>query len=167
MPGRARVPDGPFESLLAIDLGLRTGLAIFGNDGRLQRYRSQHYATQGTLRRAVPGILEAAPSVTALVIEGGGALLGVWEREAARRHLDVIRVTADEWRPALLLPREQRSSSVAKRTAGELARRVIAWSGAPRPTSLRHDTAEAILIGLWGTMRLGWLDVAVARSAVA
>ena len=40
----------------------------------------------------------------------------------------------------------------------ELARRVIEWCGAPRPTSLRHDAAEAILIGLWGVLELGWVD---------
>jgi hypothetical protein len=141
-------------------------MAVYGNDGRLQRYRSQHYATQGTLKRALPGILDALPSVTTLVIEGGGALLGVWEREAARRALDVIRVSADEWRPALLIPREHRSASVAKRTAGQLARRIIAWSDAPRPTSLRHDAAEAILIGLWGAMRMGWIDERDVRQAM-
>ena len=39
----------------------------------------------------------------------------------------------------------------------ESARAVIEWSGAKRPTSLRHDAAEAILIGLWGALELGWL----------
>ena len=38
-----------------------------------------------------------------------------------------------------------------------LARRVIEWSNAPRPTSLRHDAAEAILIGLWGVLQAGQL----------
>jgi hypothetical protein len=46
----------------------------------------------------------------------------------------------------------------AKRHAGETARKVIEWSKAPRPTSLRHDTAEAIMIGLWGVLHLGWLE---------
>ena len=41
--------------------------------------------------------------------------------------------------------------------AGELARKVIAWAEASRPTSLRHDAAEAIMIGLWGLLRMGWL----------
>ena len=40
---------------------------------------------------------------------------------------------------------------------GEMARKVIEWSAAPRPTALRHDTAEAIMIGLWGVLQLGWL----------
>ena len=44
-----------------------------------------------------------------------------------------------------------------KLTADGLARRNIEWSGAPRPTSLRHDAAEAILIGFWGVLEVGWL----------
>jgi hypothetical protein len=42
--------------------------------------------------------------------------------------------------------------------AADLARRVIAWSNATRPTSLRHDAADAILIGLWSVLELGWLE---------
>jgi hypothetical protein len=38
-----------------------------------------------------------------------------------------------------------------------MARKVIDWSGARRPTSLRHDAAEAILVGLWGGLQVGWL----------
>jgi len=47
----------------------------------------------------------------------------------------------------------------AKRTLRALlaARRVVEWSDAARPTSLRHDAAEAILIGLWGVIDVGWL----------
>ena len=26
------------------------------------------------------------------------------------------------------------------------------------PTALRHDTAEAILLGLWAVVELGWLE---------
>ncbi|MFL5542498.1 MAG: hypothetical protein ACJ8J0_26165 [Longimicrobiaceae bacterium] len=33
----------------------------------------------------------------------------------------------------------------------------IEWSGAPRATSLRHDAAEAILIGFWAVLDIGWL----------
>ena len=40
----------------------------------------------------------------------------------------------------------------------DAARRIIEWSGAPRPTSLRHDAAEAVLIGFWGVLEVGWLD---------
>jgi hypothetical protein len=45
----------------------------------------------------------------------------------------------------------------AKQNADQMARKVIAWSNAPSPTSLRHDAAEAILIGLWAVIEMGWL----------
>ncbi len=95
--------------------------------------------------------------VSHLVVEGGGALASAWADAATERNIEARWVSAETWRRAFLYPREQRSGEVAKRAAAELARRVIDWSGARRPTSLRHDAAEAILIGLWGVLELGWL----------
>ena len=144
-------------SLLAVDLGVRTGLAAYGEDGRLRWYRSQNFGNAARLRRAVPGLLREAVDVTRLVIEGGGDLARPWRAEAEANGVLVQQVSAEEWRALFLLPREQRSGAQAKRIAGELARRVIDWSGARRPTSLRHDAAEAILVGLWGVLSAGWL----------
>ena len=144
-------------SLLAVDLGVRTGLAAYGEDGRLRWYRSQNFGNAARLRRAVPGLLREVPDVTRLVIEGGGDLTRPWRAEAEASGVLVQHVSAEEWRALFLLPREQRTGAQAKRTAGELARRVIDWSGARRPTSLRHDAAEAILVGLWGVLSAGWL----------
>jgi hypothetical protein len=68
----------------------------------------------------------------------------------------VVRVIgAEVWRAALDAFGDR---ARPKREADAIARRVIAWSGAPRPTSLRHDAAEAILIGLWGVIDAGWLE---------
>ncbi|MFP2904470.1 hypothetical protein ACLESD_05320, partial [Pyxidicoccus sp. 3LFB2] len=78
--------------------------------------------------------------------------------EAARRALPVLRVAAEDWREKLLYAREQRSGSLAKDAADVLARKVIGWSGAAKPTSLKHDAAEAILLGLWAVLEVGWLD---------
>ena len=144
------------SSLLAVDLGLRTGLALYGHDGRLQWYRSQNFGARSRLKRGVHGLLSELPDVTYLVLEGG-SLAEPWQREAERRALTVRQIDAAIWRRSLLLDREQRNGAMAKRTAGELARSVIEWSAAPRPTSLRHDAAEAILIGLWGVLEVGWL----------
>lgn len=144
-------------SLLAVDLGIRTGLALYGGEGKLVWYRSRNYGSTDRLRRAINGILKEIPDLEALVIEGGGTLAVPWEREAERRGILVLKTSAEEWRRRLLLPREQRSGIQAKHSADGAARRVIRWSGAPAPTSLRHDAAEAILAGLWGVMRLGWL----------
>lgn len=145
------------ESLLAIDLGIKTGLVLYGRDGRLRWYRSRNFGSADRLRRAVHGLLAELPELSRLVLEGGGPLADIWEREALRREIAVMRISAEDWRRVLLYPRQQRNGPQAKRYAARLARRVIEWSDAPRPTSLRHDAAEAILIGLWGVLEAGWL----------
>jgi hypothetical protein len=150
----AKLVNAGSRALLAVDLGLRTGLALYAGDGRLRWYRSHHFGTATSLRRGVPSLLDG---VTHLVVEGGGGLADAWADAADQREVEVRRLSAETWRRAFLYPREQRSGELAKRTAAQLARRVIDWSGAPRPTSLRHDAAEAILIGLWGVLELGWL----------
>lgn len=148
---------GYSQGLLAVDLGVRTGLALFGEDGRLRWYRSQNFGSAARLKRAVHGLLNGVPALAAVVVEGGGPLARLWERESTRRGLAFRQLSAEVWRAALLYPREQRSGAQAKHRAEALARRVIEWSQAPRPTALRHDSAEAILIGLWGVLELGWL----------
>lgn len=150
-------------SLLAVDLGLRTGLALYGPDGRLRWYRSQNFGTATRLRRAVHGVLRDLPEVRWLVLEGGGNLGEIWTREAERVGITVHRIPAERWREQLLYTREQRTGAQAKHHAGELARHVIDWSAAPRPTSLRHDAAEAILVGLWGVLHVGLLDQVPAQ----
>lgn len=144
-------------ALLAVDLGLKTGLALYGEDGRLQWYRSQNFGTTARLKRGVYGLLRDLPDLAWIVLEGGGNLAVIWEKEALRRGLKVLKISALEWRRRLLYDREQRSGAEAKQHADDLARRVIDWSGAARPTSLRHDAAEAILAGLWGVLEVGWL----------
>lgn len=143
--------------LLAIDVGLKTGLALFNDEGRLRWYRSHHFANNSALRRCVFRTLREIDDLAALYIEGGGDLSDLWEREAGRLNVVVRRIGAETWRNDLLYSRDQRSGKQAKRKADEIARKVIAWSNAPRPTSLRHDAAEAILIGLWGVHDAGWL----------
>jgi len=146
------------EALLAVDLGLSTGLALYGQSGRLRWYRSKHFGSAARLRRAARQLLAEIPDLSRLVVEGSSPLADIWLREAERRQIAVRQISAEDWRRVLLYPRQQRSGQQAKQTADEIARRIIDWSGAPRPTALRHDTAEAILIGLWGVLEIGWLD---------
>src|SRR3954454_15591206 len=145
-------------SLLAVDLGLRTGLALYGRDGRLSWYRSQHYGNRAALRRGVHGLLDAIPDLTRLVLEGGGPIADIWVSDARRRGLPVRQISAEDWRARFFRPNEQEGRDRSKLSADALARRVIEWSGAARPTSLRHDAAEAILIGLWGVLEAGWIE---------
>jgi len=144
-------------SLLSVDSGLKTGLALYGSDGRLIWYRSQNYSSVQRLKSAVYGIFKEGPEITALVIEGGGNLSNIWIKEAQRRNITLYQIHAETWRKSFLYKRQQRSGKQAKTYAGVLAKKVIEWSGLKRPTSLRHDAAEAILAGLWGVLKIGWL----------
>lgn len=144
--------------LLAVDLGVKTGLALYGCDGRLRWYRSHNFGTAARLRRGARQILDTEPGLAWLVLEGGGPLAELWKREATRRQLAVRQVSAEVWRRQLLYSRQQRSGLQAKEQADIVARRVIDWSQARRPTSLRADAAEAILVGLWGVLEVGWLE---------
>lgn len=147
----------PEPSLLAVDAGLRAGIAIYGPDGRLRSYRSTNFGSPPRLKAGVYSVLNSTPGLEEVVVEGGGTVADPWIREAERRGLSIRQVHAGIWREALLLARDRRSGADAKQQADVLARRIIDWSGAPRPTSLRHDAAEAILLGLWGVVAAGWL----------
>lgn len=144
-------------TLLAIDLGLRAGLAWYGADGRLLSYRSTHFASMTTLKKGIPRVLDEAAPLRFVVVEGDRHHRDLWAKLAEKRGARVLAAQADVWRPRLLLPRERTSGADAKETADGLARQVIEWSDAKRPTSLRHDVAEAILLGLWGVLEVGWL----------
>lgn len=146
-------------ALLAVDLGLRTGLAYYGRDGRLLAYHSQNFGSRARLKRGAYTLLHTQDGLERLVLEGGGDLAQVWLKEGERRGLTVRVVDAHTWRRTLLLAREQRSGKKAKEAADGLARSIIQWSAAPTPKGLlRHDAAEAIGVGLWGVIDAGWLD---------
>ena len=145
------------SSLLAVDAGLRTGLALYGEDGKLCWYRSQHFGSMDKLKRAVNSFLCDIQDLKWLVIEGGGDILDIWVKEAKLMGIEVKVVNAEKWREKLMYIRERRSGVQAKQFADGLARQILAWSETPRPASLRHDTAEAILTGLWGILEFGIL----------
>lgn len=153
-----RPPPGKAGRLLAVDAGLKTGLALFDGTGRVLWARSQNFGARARLRRAANVFIRGLPGLTAVAVEGGGPMATPWLHEAERLGLRTLQTHADRWRRELLRPRDRESGKVAKAAADELARRVLAWSGAPRPTSLRHDAAEAVLVGLWAARSLGLLD---------
>ncbi len=141
-----------------MDLGLKTGLALYGEDGKLRWYRSKNFGTTTRLKRAVHSLLSEIPEAAMLVIEGGGNIAEIWEHEAGKHGIPVRRITAEDWRKTILFSRERRTGAMAKERASRLADAVIAWSGLAASTAPRHDAAEAILIGLWGVIEQGWLD---------
>ena len=139
----------PVPVLLAVDCGLRTGFALFDLQGRLIWYRSHNLGSRQRLKKAVWKILNDLEGLAQLVVEGGGDLVEIWRKTAQRRGIQVSVVQATTWRKDLLLPRQQRTGKQAKQVADDLAREIIERSGAAKPTSLRHDAAEAILAGWW------------------
>lgn len=144
--------------LLAIDLGLRCGFATYSAEGRLVRYRSTNFGSKRRLRDAAWAVLRDEAPLAYVVLEGDRGLAEIWQKAAERQGANTLQVAPERWRKALLFDRQQRSGADAKAAADTLARQIITWSGAPAPTALRHDAAEAILIGLWGVRAVGWLD---------
>ncbi|MBU1431895.1 hypothetical protein KKF91_15240, partial [Myxococcota bacterium] len=132
---------------LAVDLGLRLGLAYF-QDARLLWARSQHIGDRARLKRAIPGILASARPLHRLICEGDAQLARLWCQAAAREGAVCQVIGAEVWREEMLWARQRRSGAEAKRAAQRLAREIMAASGL-KPTSLRHDAAEAVLIGAW------------------
>ncbi len=165
MRAREETANSPgVAHLLAVDLGVKTGLALYSQDGKLQWYRSHNFGSVPRLRRAVPGLLHAIPQLAWLILEGGGVIADIWKREAARQHIAVRQIHAETWRQVLLYPRQQRDGAMAKNSAIAMAQEEIVRSGARRPTALRDDAAEAILIGLWGVLEVDWITAGHRRG---
>ncbi len=68
-------------TLLAVDLGVKTGLALYDQDGRLLWYRSHNFGTAERLRRGARQVLGTLPQLAWLGLEGGGPLAEIWRRQ--------------------------------------------------------------------------------------
>lgn len=168
------------EMVLAVDLGLRTGLCLLDDAGRLIRYEQMVFVDEEELAQAAARILEEWESdanhegaqheqwtITNLAIEGGDPLLwAAWRAAAeggAARGVPaprILSITADEWRSHLLLPKEKKSGSEAKAAARLIARQVVADFGtmAEHTGSFATDSAESVLLGFYVACRLGWIS---------
>ena len=127
-------------TLLAVDVGMRAGLAWFGTDGRLLHSRSARFANRAVLRRAVPAILAERPPVRLVVLEGMGPVADIWMRSLER--LGVCRLCVIH------------RNVPAQQHAARLAAPLLAGTGHPRPEAIGDDEAEAILCGLWAVRAL-------------
>ena len=143
-------------ALLAVDAGVRTGLALLDRDGRLLWCRSHNLGNTARLKRAAARILFELPVLEYLIVEGGGQTAGIWEHAAAKRDLPCQRIQAEVWREHFLLPRQRVSGHKAKAAACALVATILRREGWSFPTTPGHDAAEAALIGLWATVQLGW-----------
>lgn len=93
-------------SLLAVDLGMQTGFAVFAlAEGQvvLWSYRSTHVGSRSTLRRLVPSVLDEFGPLSHRVVEGDRDMAALWERGGQRRGAPTIRVSPEEWRQGAVL----------------------------------------------------------------
>lgn len=142
--------------LLAVDAGLRTGLALVDGAGRLVWCRSHNLGSAVRLKKAAARILYELADLEYVVVEGGGSLTDIWVHAATRRGLPCRVIQAQDWREDFLLPREMASGSKAKAAARRFVSTIVRGEGWTSPTLPGHDAAEAALIGIWMAARLGW-----------
>ncbi|MGC8864295.1 MAG: hypothetical protein ACP5O2_01120 [Bacteroidales bacterium] len=135
-------------NLLAVDLGVKTGLAVFTPDGRLLWYGSRNYGSKNSLRSDIPRLLLQYGPLRRLVLEGGGALHEVWHKEAQRWQIPITAFHAGHWRELLFGSDYLMHTDKAKDKAVEMAGRVIRLVGIQRFSTPVHHAAEAILSGL-------------------
>lgn len=121
--------------LLAVDLGLRTGLSLFDDEGRLLRFEYFHFGSPDELRSNAERILrewEAAVShssgspclISRVAVEGNDASLWpVWRDACEGRAL--LEVKPDQWREDLLTFDDRRSGESAKAASRELAQSIL------------------------------------------
>lgn len=135
-------------NLLAVDLGVKTGMAIFTSEGKLLWYGSRNYGSKNSLRSDIPRLLQQYGPLRRLVLEGGGALYEVWQREAQREQIPVTAFHADYWREMFFGSGYLMHTDKAKVKAVEMAERVINQLGVYKFSTPVHHAAEAILAGL-------------------
>jgi hypothetical protein len=134
--------------VMSVDLGVKTGMAVFSAEGRLLWFGSRNYGSKNSLRSDLPRLLQQYAPLRMLVLEGGGALEEIWLREASYRHIPVTSFHAGHWRELFFGSESLMHTGRAKEKAVELARSVIVSMGEHRSTVPVHHAAEAILAGL-------------------
>ena len=135
--------------LLAIDVGMKAGLAWFDENGTLIKARSTRFANRTTLKRALPAILTEIEGVTEVVLEGQGEVADIFRKGIQRAALPVLQFSAEEWREDMLLPRERRTGQQAKNVAESMALKIARDCGNPPKCAYDDDAAEAVVFGLW------------------
>jgi hypothetical protein len=144
------------STLLAVDLGVRTGFALYNSQGELLWYRSRNYGNKQRLRSDIQNMLSQIPSLSYVILEGGGDIARIWLKECRIRNISFRQIYAEEWRKDLFDPREVRTGEQAKQSAIQLAKKIISKCNGPKSTSMMDDAAEAILVGYWGLVQMGW-----------
>ena len=154
------VEDPRPRRLLAVDLGLRTGAALFDQDGKLLRLDSCRFVNPEELEQGLEDLIIKS-CVTHVVIEGEDRkLYNIWKKAIEKLPGDVkmARVVADDWRQDFLLKKEQKYAHIAKEAASLIAKQFLAGTDY-ETVKLSVDAHEAVLIGHYSLRVLGWADL--------
>jgi predicted phosphodiesterase len=166
------------QLLVAVDLGLRTGLALYSEEGRLLEYQNAIYTSEDELRVGCLALLAAWEAkyqqvttdeddeaisyhISHVALEGADVALKALWRDMIHDHLDdahILLVKPEEWRADLLLSKEKASGEAAKEASRLIARQLVAdYGGRLHEGKFPTDVAEAVLLGYHVSRRLGWL----------
>lgn len=182
--GNPEIPEGVGKLLVAIDLGLRMGVSVYTDEGKLLRYEQMKFGDADELRAHAPILLESledfadsieegekAWSITHVAIEGGDvALLDVWRSSIkpdpakadlrGGRGATLITVRPEEWRANMLTVKEKKSGRDAKAAARLIARQVVDDFGVmeKHQGKFKTDSAEAVTLGYYLARRMGWIS---------
>lgn len=166
--------QGHSSLLLAVDLGLKSGLSLYNEQGSLVRYE-QFTFNREMLQRDIVQIMvkwEADTNneanfdfatgkpwkITHVAVEGGDtSLLATWTR--AIPNISLLRVSPEEWRSELLNAKESQSGESAKAASRLIARQIVEDFGSMdlHAGKFPTDVAESVLLGMYCCRRLGWI----------
>jgi predicted phosphodiesterase len=173
------------QTLLSVDLGLRTGLSLFNDAGELVRYEQFQFESVGELQRRAATLIQEWEEnmadgnpgsetwkVTHVAVEGGDPPLADAWRRAVNGQRALLFVKPDEWRTDLLTNAEMQSGESSKTASRLIARQIVSDYGVSlqndcNDESFQSDVAESILLGLHVARRLGWVkprDPAIRRA---
>lgn len=140
-------------TILAVDAGVRTGMALFDTKGTLIWYGSHNYGKRQSLKKAVSDVLKKH-QVRWLILEGGGDIVDIWEGQAKKMGIAFLHLHAMEWRSAVLHGKDW-ETNFAKEQAIKWARKIIGYCGGRQQKTIRHDAAEAIICGFYMLIKEG------------
>jgi Icc-related predicted phosphoesterase len=143
--------------LLAVDLGLRTGTAVFNSSGAVLAVDSWRFKDHDDLDQGLQQLL-SSHDITHVVIEGEDRkLFSIWRRAIERLEgVQLARVVADDWRRMLLSRKEMRDARKAKNAAGMIAKQILKGNEELHGKKLSSDASEALLVGCYAVRVLGW-----------
>ena len=184
MKGAREEPDS-LDLLLAIDLGLCSGISLFSADGLLLRYEQFKFSDQTELFEVAPRLLKkwemdfarvnlghgSSPQnksgkIAYVAIEGGDVpLWDAWKsavvamRPNGSSPPQLLSISPREWRSELLSKKERQSGFASKEASRLIARQVVEDYGimGAHSGSFSTDVAESVLVGLHVARRLGWI----------